>query len=355
MPKQKSKETDEVSAGGNDGPTLEGRSPPPKRFISDVRTPKGPHSVIDDTMPAQQGLPGVFHQLDMPIPDGAMDDSPATADETNNNASVKSRLEEYRGHQMIPSLGESYRLNTSFCQAAIDALTVLMLPAIFNTTDDSLRQVYDGIIIENPWIVHKLFDAYKSGEYHKIRRLAIFTAMLGRSSVEKISEEAILRDGIMGLEKTLASAYNKPFVGSHAKQFVEYLKSTDAAIMSANKVVYTKAFAIVQSSGTGKSRMLTEAGNHIFTLPICLRKKGAPGYPPPDLDVDKYFDRVTKNNDLSYSAHIAVACFIAAAHTTMHLWLEDAQRKSKGDLRAYWHGIMEAEERQYRKLFFEGC
>ena len=71
------------------------------------------------------------------------------------------------------------------------------------------------------------------------------------------------------------------------------------------------------------------------------------------LEVVKYFDSFTKENDSSYTAHIAVACFIAAAHQTMHEWLKDAQDKNEGNLRAYWHRRMEpVGDRSFRNRFF---
>ena len=72
------------------------------------------------------------------------------------------------------------------------------------------------------------------------------------------------------------------------------------------------------------------------------------------LEVVKYFDSFTKENDSSYTAHIAVACFIAAAHQPMHGWLKEAQDKNVGDLHAYWHeSRMEpVTDRSFRNGFF---
>ena len=56
----------------------------------------------------------------------------------------------------------------------------------------------------------------------------------------------------------LTKAYNKPFVGDTAKDLVRYLTFTDLEIITHKNVAYAKAFSVVQSSGTGKSRMLTE-------------------------------------------------------------------------------------------------
>ncbi|EDR00639.1 uncharacterized protein LACBIDRAFT_313129 [Laccaria bicolor S238N-H82] len=101
---------------------------------------------------------------------------------------------------------------------------------------------------------------------------------------------------------------------------------------------------MVQSSGTGKSCMLTEAGRRIFTLPICLRKSGDLGYPPGDLEVVKYFATLSKVDHLSFTTHSIIACFIAAAHTTMLEWLKRMQAENNLDglqLHTHWHKVME--------------
>ena len=91
----------------------------------------------------------------------------------------------------------------------------------------------------------------------------------------------------------------------------------------------------------------------IFTLPICLRAPGAPGYPPGDKAVYDYFAGLHHNNDLSVSAHAAIACFLGAAHTTMLNYLRNAQAgRTPMELLGYWHSVME--ESEGRADFFEG-
>ena len=53
-------------------------------------------------------------------------------------------------------------------------------------------------------------------------------------------------------------AYNTPFIGNAATDFVNFLLRTDEDIRFNNLAIYTKAISVIQSSGTGKSRMLTE-------------------------------------------------------------------------------------------------
>ena len=65
--------------------------------------------------------------------------------------------------------------------------------------------------------------------------------------------------------QVLRDAYNKPFRGKVADDFVNYLDKTNGAMN--HQYIYAKAVAIVQSSGTGKSRMLTEVCILLITPP----------------------------------------------------------------------------------------
>lgn len=58
--------------------------------------------------------------------------------------------------------------------------------------------------------------------------------------------------------QVLQHAYTQPFRGQNAIRFLDYLLETDASVRG-GQIIYAKSVSIVQSSGTGKSRMLTEA------------------------------------------------------------------------------------------------
>ena len=141
---------------------------------------------------------------------------------------------------------------------------------------------------------------------------------------------------------------------------------------TATSDLYAKAFPVVQSSGTGKSRMLTEvrslsnvltlshdrivqASKSVFTLPICLRRPDDPGYPSGDVAVHEYFSGLTQDNDISYTTHSAIACFLGALHATMLTRLQEMHNDGHDGraLLEWWHRVMQDEgERVYRKEFF---
>jgi len=58
--------------------------------------------------------------------------------------------------------------------------------------------------------------------------------------------------------KVLHKAYSKPFRGTFADDFLAHLSQLDQDIQRKKISVYAKALPVVQSSATGKSRLLTE-------------------------------------------------------------------------------------------------
>jgi hypothetical protein len=69
-----------------------------------------------------------------------------------------------------------------------------------------------------------------------------------------------------------------------------------------------------------------------------------------------YIKQISNDNDLSITAHLDLACFLAAAHETMLASLKDIKGKqelSGPELRAAWHDRMEMNrEPEYREQFF---
>jgi hypothetical protein len=59
--------------------------------------------------------------------------------------------------------------------------------------------------------------------------------------------------------KGLGKAFAQDFIGDFATDFIEYLEDVDFRQgLTGAKPLYARAISVVQSSGTGKSRMLTE-------------------------------------------------------------------------------------------------
>ncbi|KAK2464840.1 hypothetical protein APHAL10511_003139 [Amanita phalloides] len=137
---------------------------------------------------------------------------------------------------------------------------------------------------------------------------------------------------IDSLLKGLGKAYTQDFIGDFATKFIKHLEQAEwLAGTSDGWPLYAKAIFVVQSSGTGKSRMLTESTDL--------------GYPPGDKPVIKFFSAMPQFDvQNSLTAHIAIACFLAAAHQIMLETLQEACKEKGLDgppLLEYWHALME--------------
>ena len=61
------------------------------------------------------------------------------------------------------------------------------------------------------------------------------------------------------ISKGLGKAYTQQFIGDFSTKFIKHIERADLADETMEeRPLYAKAISVVQSSGTGKSRMLTE-------------------------------------------------------------------------------------------------
>jgi hypothetical protein len=71
-------------------------------------------------------------------------------------------------------------------------------------------------------------------------------------------------------------AWNTTFKGDAATA----LFNTISDLLNPKVVAYARSTCIINSSGTGKSRMVDELSMSIITLPMCLRSHGSHGIVP---------------------------------------------------------------------------
>ncbi|KAI0773647.1 hypothetical protein C8Q74DRAFT_1438109 [Fomes fomentarius] len=98
--------------------------------------------------------------------------------------------------------------------------------------------------------------------------------------------QQLLLPSVLQVEK----AWDSPFIGnSHhvliANVRAMYTASLQAANGANDRMVDMSCTSIVQSSGSGKSRMVDEVAKHIFTIPFNIREAAetkAGAWPPPD-------------------------------------------------------------------------
>ncbi|KAI9570118.1 hypothetical protein HD554DRAFT_2083867 [Boletus coccyginus] len=119
--------------------------------------------------------------------------------------------------------------------------------------DDLLDRSYSEpgaalqLLGRHPWLGPKLADAWQSGSYHSIRNLAVLQAPTAIS--ESTSETRL-----DALKKGLSASYR----GSAVDAFYLYLEQNNKTFRAENNEYYGKFCSIVQSSGTGKTRLILE-------------------------------------------------------------------------------------------------
>lgn len=72
----------------------------------------------------------------------------------------------------------------------------------------------------------------------------------------------------------IVRAWGYPFRGRAA----EVLLSTLSSFLNKSRSVHTQHVHFVNSSGTGKSRMMDEVAKTVITVPMCLREVGNQGF-----------------------------------------------------------------------------
>ncbi|KAG9080519.1 hypothetical protein FRC06_006480, partial [Ceratobasidium sp. 370] len=109
---------------------------------------------------------------------------------------------------------------------------------------------------------------------------------------------------------SLQSAFEQPYIGATPKLFLQTLNhERESAGRPINQKPYNWSISVIQSSGMGKSRMVDEAANLIFTIPINIREKlrdEEQTYPLSDSPVREYFEDHEKKSDIQLQAECAI-------------------------------------------------
>ncbi|KAF8872391.1 hypothetical protein CPB84DRAFT_1967482 [Gymnopilus junonius] len=189
------------------------------------------------------------------------------------------------------------------------------------------------LLAEEPSIENLLRKAWKESSFKQVRQLAI---------LKKPDEpEVLIHDGLFyglnSVDEVLESAWHDNYVGENHKLLLDNIN----AIQGGGQP-YSNQIAIVQSSGTGKSRMVHEQAKIVFTIPFNLREsiedKGL-AFPSPDEDVRTYFVRTAVSNE-SHVLKAKYLKFFASLFTKVNGEL-DAKRpsirsKSAEELAEWW-------------------
>jgi len=72
--------------------------------------------------------------------------------------------------------------------------------------------------------------------------------------------------------------------------------------------IYVKMIPVIQSSGTGKSRLMDEISKDFLSVSFVLRHPGEDGFPPGDTEITGF---LTRPFDTEAQLHARVAAFLA--------------------------------------------
>ncbi|KAJ1018648.1 hypothetical protein NDA13_006338 [Ustilago tritici] len=119
------------------------------------------------------------------------------------------------------------------------------------------------------------------------------------------------------LEHHYASQLRRIYHGDAPLRFLRFVLKVNKHFTKRGPPVsfnaYLKGTSIVQSSGTGKTRIVLELGGLAPLLYVCVRRKElsestsvANGYPLAEENLYEFFDNSTKNSEASYDLQVAV-------------------------------------------------
>ncbi|KAF8653247.1 hypothetical protein AX14_008313, partial [Amanita brunnescens Koide BX004] len=130
-----------------------------------------------------------------------------------------------------------------------------------------------------------LDEAIQSGKYFKLRRLKI----LQKSPPERDQPSApVMQEIPTYVEKAWGTEYR----GEYPRLLLDNIRNMSKSWPQPAQP-YAKQVAIIQSSGTGKSRMVHELSKLIFTIPFNLRlgdESGEFAFPRPDNAIRDYLN-----------------------------------------------------------------
>ncbi|QRV93156.1 G2/mitotic-specific cyclin cdc13 [Ceratobasidium sp. AG-Ba] len=224
--------------------------------------------------------------------------------------------------------------------SSIDSLDLFRILVLIHTGSEVMdADEYFGYYRDHPQLKSKLRAVYKSGA---------FASLLGDTDMpaefQNAPSELPSSDG----DNVFKSAFKERYLEDVDDVFIQSLNDTrrlySLSATSAERP-YNWSIAVIQSSGTGKSRMMDQVGNKVFTIPINLREEvtTADGmnaaFPPPDDVLREYFVARMQLTDEEQQGDYAVfllALFDKTLRTIQRHW----KGMEKGGLASSWANYM---------------
>ncbi|CAE6420460.1 unnamed protein product [Rhizoctonia solani] len=160
-------------------------------------------------------------------------------------------------------------------------------------------------------LLTRLQSAYASNKFIELRSL--FSPDDFRPAPVKLYDSIPLSRSANNSNKSndLKDSFELTYEGDLPQLFKNSLNKNARSIarLSAANRAHNKSISIIQSSGMGKSRLVDETSNLLFTIPINLREtitQGALTYPPADANLRAYFDYSGNISDKVMQAEHAI-------------------------------------------------
>ncbi|CAE6434770.1 unnamed protein product [Rhizoctonia solani] len=237
-----------------------------------------------------------------PVDDSQPDLHNPDEEATNFNLNIQSAIKNYKSTHprtfMFPRL-----------LLADDAGILLRILLESIHEECRVRQYHcQGYIKDHPLLHNTLYEAYASQAFAYLRvdgQLPSVDEVAGCAS--------ITASGISpsNSNSTIQTAFQRGYRGNTAKLFIRTLNKEREMRhkKTAAQAPYNWTISVVQSSGMGKSRMVEEAGNSVFTIPFNLREdmeEGKNPYPPSDANMRQFFIDRQGKTDLQQQIKYAV-------------------------------------------------
>jgi len=154
----------------------------------------------------------------------------------------------------------------------------------------------------------------------------IFCAWLSSLTLPSIVRNFHDDNDTLQVSYHFSQQFARPFVGNAQLRFLRFVLGVQAYFHGdTTRELYFNGTPIVQSSGTGKTRMVLELANYAPILYICLRSKDSTslhGFPQSDTRAVDYFsehlanykpdDKGKPTQELKYCIDLQVAAFVGA-------------------------------------------
>ncbi|KIL67871.1 hypothetical protein M378DRAFT_9131 [Amanita muscaria Koide BX008] len=193
----------------------------------------------------------------------------------------------------------------------------------------------------------RILDALKQRDFKPIRTLSI----LQKNPPDEDISMAVIPDNTSATTQAFKEAteqsWNRPFEGYAVSALWEHILH----YYNDKQTWYANYVAMVQSSGTGKSRTIDELSKTRFTIPLCLRVKGNTGYPYADDEVRDFLTLPNNEND----AHLHALTFLLALfeHTKTILESEFHEQKHSAVAASFREYMITSRGSSPRRTFFQ--